>query len=159
MIGDTSLQSLALRQVTGDFVSKIADWRWYGTLTFKDYVHPAKALGALKFWSRWVARGHVHGHVWLAYAMEQTRGAGVWHFHVLLGARTPDDTLVLSAARAERQWRATSLEGGFTRIDPFKPEVGAPYYLTKTASYDVGVVCPRPSACKRGRCLDGPPPW
>lgn len=165
MIGDTSRQPYRLRQAAGDFIAAFAPWTYYATLTFDDYLFPWEAKAALKQWSRWVARDHVQTHVKLAYAMEQTKGAGIWHYHLLLDA--PDEYVpdlphkLFDREVAHAQWQASSRAGGFTRMEKFEPGLGAEYYLTKTASYDLGVVCPRiRSACRRGgRCPDGPDPF
>lgn len=161
MIGDVAWQPLALRKEAGDFVAGFADWRWYGTLTFKGYVSEAHARRALKVWSRDVAANEIHGHFSLAYTVERTKGAGIWHHHVLLGVPTPSDALVLNAARVERRWKQASFAGGFTRLEPYRLGGGAAAYLTKTYNYALGTVCPRYEArCRReGGCPDGTSPW
>lgn len=165
MIGEVATQPFALRQAAGDWIASMADWRWYATLTFDRFVSRAHALGTLKKWSRWVAREHVGAHVRLAFAMETTNGAGIWHFHLLLDALderlTDVPSRVLNPRVAEWQWMHSSYAGGFTRFELYQPSGGAAYYLTKTASYDVGIVCPRFEArCRReGGCRVGPSPF
>lgn len=165
MISDTRRQPRALQHAAGDFIAGYAPWTYYATLTFKNYVGSWQAQSALKTWSRQLAREHVRTHVKLAYAMEQTKGAGIWHYHLLFDAPVEYETDVpvgvFDREIADLQWKAASPMGGFTRFEKFEPSGAAPYYLTKTASYDVGMVCPRIlSRCRRGGgCPEDPEPW
>jgi hypothetical protein len=165
MIGDTARQSHPLRQAAGELIAGYASWTYYATLTFKDFLPQWQATAALKSWSRWLAREHIRAHVKLAYAMEQTKGAGIWHYHVLLDAPVEHETDVpmgvFDRDVAHAKWQASSHAGGFTRFERFEQGGGAANYLSKTASYDLGLLCPRiKSACRRGgRCPDGPDPF
>ena len=162
MIGDTTNLPRRLRKAAGDWLAGLAQWRWYCTLTFEDYVTQRQAMGALKRWARIVAQTQVRDHFMLAFALEKTTLAGVWHIHVLLDApeATATDYRGFMPLVAAEVWKRRCFAGGFTRIESFQPDGRAPYYLTKTASYDCGVICPRRSRCRRSvGCRGGPSPW
>lgn len=155
MIGDTSRMPRPLQGEWGQFLNR-TKWQWYGTLTFDDYVSPWEARKGLRCWARWIARTHINQHLRIAFAMEKT-GKQVWHFHVLIDA--PPHLFRPNVADAK--WKTCSWAGGFTKLEPFDPDGNAAFYLAKTKSVDVGVVCPRTRKCVRSRsgCLVGPYPF
>lgn len=161
MIVDTRFIPRERWQETGRFIRDFADWGWYATLTFDDYVHSGEALKTLKSWLRTLAREHVRDHIRVAYCIERTPLCGSWHFHLLIAAppRLRQQRFGFDVRVAHLAWRQASAAAGFTQFRRYKPGMGASFYLAATEQWEIGVVCSRRSACKRRGCTEGPSPW
>ncbi len=159
MIGSTEPLPKALRQGWANFIRRTADWEWYVTLTFRGYVQERHAMNALRKWARSLAKEQLGAHFSIVYTLERTTGAGIWHFHVLVGPALEGQRR-LTRQNIEAAWRSASFHAGFARIERFDVGGNAPHYVVKTAGFDIGIVCPRHVNCRRhAGCVRGRKPF
>lgn len=122
----------SLRDAFGRWLSELADWDWYATLTFRDPVDPrfpgwtkigwAAAHSALrKFNSALVSELGFVNPLWVACMELQKRG--VPHWHMLVGAVGDE-----SRMKWVHWWYD---HFGIARVLPYQEKLGARYYLGK----------------------------
>jgi len=124
-------QKQGLRQAWGDWLSTLADWEWFVTMTFRD---PPRSSGT---WTRpgW---GYAKG-AWEAFrkaqqpplgelawvrCFEMQQWRGVPHIHALVANSDPAITLWEMKAWCWRNY-------GMARVLPYDPTLGAGHYLCK----------------------------
>lgn len=97
------------------------NWDWYATLTFK---YPVTIRQAFKRFNKWkVGLKHAaNNHINYAMAIELSRFRGdTPHLHLFLSGTKNQKPYIW-----ERKWYQL---GGFAKIEPYNPTLGANYYL------------------------------
>ena len=127
-----------LKQAWGKWLSGLADWDWYATLTFRDPSDPdrpgwtkpgwAYAKGA---WGRFVQSLPIPlgEPIWVRM-FELQRWRGVPHIHALIGG--------VKDLRRDEAWAWWFKRYGLARILPYDPSLGAGYYLCKYVVKELG---------------------
>ena len=129
----------ALKQAWGTWISGLADWQWFATLTLRPPDEEEQARGYTK-------RGWKYAHnaydaflrqvkpalgslVWFR-ALELQKWTGVPHIHALVGGL--DNTRY--AEVASWYWQ----KYGFCRVLDYDPQLGAGFYLCKYVTKALG---------------------
>lgn len=147
----------SLRSETGRFIHNFGDWKWWATLTFRDYVSRGSAMRVFRSWLRTLAKLVYRHHLRVAWGFE-LQDREVWHIHLLL--ETPGPTSPeLEGPHLQSVWRAISGICGISKIEPFDTTRGAGWYLSKGTDWDVNVACPRTPRCRRSGCREAPGSW
>jgi hypothetical protein len=127
-MGEVYLRSETVGQASlseqwGDWLSGLAPWEWYLTLTFRDSIHPEQAD---RNWQRYLKQLQIvtHRKLQWARALEYQR-RGVIHFHALAAGGL--DRLPYNMAR--QLW-----PHGYSWIERYIPDRGATHYLGKYVS-------------------------
>jgi hypothetical protein len=125
-----------LRQAWGDWLSTLADWDWFVTMTLRDpigqgtWTKPGWA-SAKRAWLEFqnLARPALGELTWVR--MFELQGwRGVPHVHALVGNIDPTVRRMDLVDWAYRRW-------GITRVLEYDPNLGARYYLCKYLTKDV----------------------
>ena len=152
---DTDISGLQRFHV-GNLIRGLADWSWWGTLTFARTVPEDAARRALRKWLRDIAQRLVDCHFKVAYTLEAANGN--WHIHFVFDVPTRDPAVNSKALDA--LWKKDG--GGFTDISRYRPSTSnadASDYIAKTNGWDIITVCPRRSACRRKFCKVARTSW
>ena len=130
-----------LKQAWGGWLSTLATWDWWVTLTFRDLETSLDA-------PNWTKPGWGYtGHAWDRFVKElgETKGLhdlswvrgreyqhwrGVPHFHGLIGG--------VQDLRRDEAWSWWFQRYGIARIEPYNRELGAGYYLCKYVTKELG---------------------
>lgn len=132
-------QARELKQAWGTWLSGLADWNWFATLTFRD--PPADRPGwtrvgwkySGKAWNTFInqvglAKG-LHDVSWVR-CREYQYWRGVPHFHALVAG--------VSELRRDEAWQFWFENYGIARILPYDPQLGAGFYLCKYVTKELG---------------------
>ncbi len=125
-------QSAMLPEAYGEFISSLAEWNWFVTITFKEITVRDLAVTRIEEWLADI-QGAVGGKQigWLL-AEEFGRIGGRYHCHLLV-------TGVLSQQR-QFWWREAFRRFGRSEIKPFDPEQAAAFYAAKYAAKQLGLI-------------------
>jgi hypothetical protein len=127
-----ALREVAIREAWVEFLSRYP-MHWFCTLTFRNSVHPERAVKVFRLWvneinrslygKRWAQRGQ--GIYWFLAWEYQKRG--VLHFHALLG-----DTENLNDRARRLTWMDRWFElAGIARIEDIKNRAAIDRYVSK----------------------------
>lgn len=118
-----------------DFL-KVHDWRWFGTFTYKDPIHPEAADKQFRLWAKRLDErngvqsrkpaDHYRRCMWVRGLEWQKRN--VLHYHALIGnipAFSGQDERALS----ELEW--LTISGGFARIEQIESVESSIAYCAK----------------------------
>jgi len=130
-----------LKQAWGAWISGLANWDWYATLTFRDPEPEELARGytkrgwgyAVKAYKRFVEALPAPlgvGHWVRMFEYQQERG--VPHVHALLSG--------VQDLRRDEAWSWWFQRYGLARILPYDNKLGAGYYLCKYVTKELGDV-------------------
>jgi len=125
-------QSAMLPEAYGEFISTLAEWDWFVTITFKEITARDLAVARIEEWLADI-QGAVGGKQigWLL-AEEFGRIGGRYHCHLLL-------TGVQNQQR-KFWWREAFRRFGRSEITPFDPEKAAAFYAAKYAAKQLGFI-------------------
>lgn len=112
-------QRKQVRSAWGEFLQGLP-WDHYATLTFGIKSGPDFARRAFGGWIRRVEQEAGVPLLWFL-GFEDGRQLGRLHLHALVG-----NTFDVSARFMSKAWKP-----GFSRIVPYRPRLGAAYYVTK----------------------------
>lgn len=136
-----------LRQAWGDWLSRLAPWEWFVTMTLRDppagstWTRPGWAT-AKRAWTELTGRARpALGELAWVRMFEQQKGRGVPHIHALVGNCDPSVRRMDLVDWAWGRW-------GMTRVLEYDPKLGARFYLCKyvtkqMADIDFGGLTPR----------------
>lgn len=132
----------ALRQAWGDFLSGLADWEWFVTMTLRDPRPDARTPDwtkpgwgtAKRAWRELagLARPALGVLEWVRM-FELSRQRGVPHIHALVGNC---DRSVRRLDLVDWAWE----RWGMTRVLEYDPQLGARFYLCKYVSKELADV-------------------
>ena len=125
-----------LRQAWGDWLSTLADWQWFVTMTLRDpenagtWTKPGWA-SAKRAWVEFqnLARPALGELTWVRM-FELTRDRGVPHIHALVGNTDPSVRRMDMVDWAWNRW-------GIARVLEYDPQLGARFYLCKYVTKEV----------------------
>jgi len=133
-----------------------SDWTHFADLTFTNDVPEGRAMEALRWWLRALAK-HSHTHVPYVFALGY-QGNRRLHFHVLLAvaAHVP-----ISVRWLDRHWRLSDRVANFARVNVYdSTRDGVPYLANHNGHWDVNIACPRTPRCRRRNgCQEAPSSW
>ncbi len=120
-----------LKQAWGDWMSGLADWQWFVTMTLRDpkisgttWTKPGWASGK-RAWVEFQNRARpALGELTWARMFELTRDRGVPHIHALVGNTDPTVRRMDLVDWAWNRW-------GIARVLEYDPQLGARFYLCK----------------------------
>ncbi len=144
-------------QATGDFVYGICRWQWIAHLTFKN-ANQASGRSMFRTWLRFIAEEVARDHVTVAWGTENQM-RGVPHYHALLHWRW--NSTLFSPELGEKIWQRAGFNTGFAKITKYDHSLGpgGVQYAMNHQEWDLNVVCPRESRCRRKPCAAAPSPW
>jgi hypothetical protein len=131
-----------LKQAWGEWLTRLGNWDWWVTLTFRDPELEAQKLGWTKIgwgysgraWQKFTleigARKGLHDISWVR-GREYQQWRGVPHFHGLVGRVPPG---IRRMDMVDWWFR----DYGIARIEPYNHELGAGYYLCKYVTKELG---------------------
>ena len=137
-------EDVSIAQVWGDWLSTLADWDWFATMTFRDRTLEEQKAGwtkvgwgfahtALARWSTAIQEacfGDLQPR-WVG-CMEYQKSRGVPHWHLLVSN---------TGNQRRMDWVDWWYrEYGIARVLPYDSELGARYYLTKYVTKDLADV-------------------
>ncbi len=142
-----------LTHVVGEWIHNLYSWQLFATLTFATEVPGTVAFDRFTSLCRRLIRERVRRHVAVAWFIDRQR-RGVLHIHTLLAIH-PMEEGCLTVPQLDGLW-----PWGDRLIEQFNGD-GAAYYGARHSHWDINVVCPGPTACRRpGKgCLLAPGPW
>ena len=119
-----------LKQVWGEWLTGLADWEWFVTMTFRDppagttWTKPGWGY-AKRAWREFsqVTMAALDGRKWVR-CFEMQRERGVPHIHALVAGVDP---AIRRMTMVDWCW----VNYGMARILPYDPTKGAGYYLCK----------------------------
>ncbi len=131
------------KQEWGDWLSGLAEWEWFVTMTLRDPEELARATPGLATWTRpgwasakraWrdfagMARPALGALSWVRM-FETQRDRGVPHIHALVGNTDPTVRRLDLVDWCFRRW-------GITRVLEYDARLGASFYLCKYVTKDV----------------------
>jgi len=127
-----------LKQVWGEWISGLAEWDWFVTMTFRDprpsagtWTKPGWGL-AKKAWRNFleVSTPAIDARQWVR-CFEVQKWRGVPHIHALVAGVDPS---VRRMDMVDWCWR----EYGMARVLQYDPGLGAGYYLCKYLTKELG---------------------
>ena len=131
-------QALELKQAWGQWLSGLAEWDWYATLTFRDPSPEEQARGyTLRGW-KYAQRAYNEflralpaplGVKHWVRMFEFSKWRGVPHIHALISG--------VADLRRDEAWQWWFDRYGINRILPYDPKLGAGYYLCKYVTKDL----------------------
>jgi len=125
-------QRAMLPEVYGDFITKLAQWDWWVTITFRDLLPRDLAVARIEEWLADIQRAVGGKQIGWVLAEEFGRLGGRFHCHLLVtGVRTQRRTF---------WWSEAFRRFGRTDIAPFNPEKAAAYYAAKYAAKQLGYI-------------------
>jgi hypothetical protein len=129
--GRRRAQQALLPNAFGEFITGLATWAWFVTITFKnDAPSRDAALKAIKEWLADIQAAAGARSIGWVVAEEFGRVGGRWHCHLLVSG--------VSALRRQFWWREAFRRFGRTRIEPFDPDRAAAFYAAKYAAKSFG---------------------
>lgn len=132
-------QARELKQAWGTWLTGLADWQWFVTLTFRDPSPEEIARGYTKRGWGYAQKAYSQflgmlqpalGALYWFKALEYQAWRGVPHIHALIGGL--ENTRY--AEVAAWYWQ----KYGFCRILDYDPELGAGFYLCKYVTKELG---------------------
>jgi hypothetical protein len=121
-----------LPKAYGEFISTLAEWDWFVTITFREVTARDLAVARIEEWLADI-QGAVGGkQIGWMLAEEFGRLGGRYHCHLLV-------TGVVNQTRTF-WWREAFRRFGRTVIDPFDPQEAAAYYAAKYAAKELGFI-------------------
>jgi len=121
-----------LPEAYGQFISTVAEWDWFVTITFREIIVRDLAVARIEEWLADI-QGAVGGKQigWLL-AEEFGRMGGRYHCHLL----------VTGVAEQSRKfwWREAFRRFGRSEIRPFNPGQAAAFYTAKYAAKQLGFI-------------------
>ncbi len=159
-----------VRKAGTGFLRKFA-WDDVWTLTLRGSVPHPRARQMVNRWLNTMATEVLRAHFRTAWVIEGFRPGEHYHAHLLIqllegvGADTaPADPAWLSTGRGAHErlandaWHNTDRAAGFTLRQPYvragREEDSIEDYIGKEAAWDMTIVCPRRSRCKRRHGCD-----
>jgi len=125
-------QRATLPQAYGEFISALAEWHWFVTITFREVIARDLAVARIEEWLADI-QGAVGGkQIGWMMAEEFGRLGGRYHCHLLV-------TGVVNQRR-NFWWREAFRRFGRTEIDPFDPQQAAAFYAAKYAAKQLGLI-------------------
>lgn len=122
-----STVSQELKECWGNFLSGLAEWQWFVTMTFRERVG---LWAAQRLWARfWTEEQRVLGRLDWVRCSEYQHWRGVPHYHALVTGMS-DYYWHSAQCRILAKEMANDI-AGFTRILEYDPALGASYYLAK----------------------------
>lgn len=121
-----------LKQAWGEWLSGLAVWHWYATLTFRDPSPGETSRGYNKRGIGYAKRAWVlfiqslpviFSQIYWVRMFEYQHWRGVPHIHALIGG--------VQDLRRDEAWKWWFDRYGIARILPYDPGLGAGYYLCK----------------------------
>jgi len=116
----------------GEFLSKLADWDWFVTITFRDILPRDLAIARIEEWLADIQAGVGGKQIGWILAEEFGRIGGRYHCHML----------VTGVGRERRKfwWSEAFRRFGRSEIRPFDPQRAAAFYAAKYAAKQLGEI-------------------
>ena len=111
------------------------DWDWFATITFREEIETVTARGRVRAFLQTIERTYKrHVGAFIVYEMHKYRGDDprrrlIPHVHMLV-ANVHD-------VYRRWAWSVCFQRNGRTRIEPFKKDLGAAYYVTKYVTKEI----------------------
>ena len=129
-----------LKQAWGKWLSGLADWDWYATLTFREPSEEEQRRGYTQRGWAYAKRAYnqflaslpmslIVNHHWVRM-FEFQRWRGVPHIHALISG--------VADLRRDEAWAWWFARYGINRILPYDPTLGAGFYLCKYVVKELG---------------------
>ena len=114
----------------GEFIAGLAQWDWWGTITFRNEVPcPDAGVKRVESWLDDVAKSAAPS---MGYVLAEEFGGlgGRFHCHFLLSG--------VKDLRRTFWWSELFRRFGYSEIKPFDPDQGAAFYTAKYAAKQLG---------------------
>jgi hypothetical protein len=125
-------QRAMLPDAYGEFLSKLAEWDWFVTITFRDILPRDLAIARVQEWLADIQAQVGGKQIGWILAEEFGRIGGRYHCHML----------VTGAGKERRKfwWSEAFRRFGRSEIRPFDPQKAAAFYAAKYAAKQLGEI-------------------
>lgn len=125
-------QRAVLPEVYGQFISALAEWDWFVTITFREIVVRDLAVARIEEWLADIQAAAGGKQIGWLLAEEFGRAGGRYHCHLLITG---------VAAQSRRFWWSEAFRRfGRSEISPFNPEQAAAFYAAKYTAKQLGLI-------------------
>jgi len=125
-------QRAMLPEAYGAFISALAEWDWFVTITFREIIPRDLAMARIEEWLADIQGAVGAKHIGWLLAEEFGRLGGRYHCHLLVSG-------VLNQLR-KFWWREAHRRFGRSQIKPFDPQQAAAFYAAKYAAKQLGFI-------------------
>ncbi len=125
-------QRETLPDAYGEFLSKLADWDWFVTITFRDILPRDLAIARIEEWLADIQAGVGGKQIGWILAEEFGRIGGRHHCHMLVTG--------VGKERRKFWWNEAFRRFGRSEIRPFDPRKAAAFYAAKYAAKQLGQI-------------------
>jgi len=130
--GRRSQQRAALPEAYGEFISTLALWDWFVTLTFREAIVRDLAVTRIEAWLADIQAAVGGKQIGWLLAEEFGRMGGRYHCHLLVTG--------VEGQTRKFWWSEAFRRFGRSEIRPFNPEQAAAFYAAKYAAKQLGFI-------------------
>jgi len=116
----------------GEFLSKLAKWNWFVTITFREIPPRDLAIARIEEWLADIQAGVGGKQIGWILAEEFGRIGGRYHCHMLVTG--------VGKERRKFWWSEAFRRFGRSEIRPFDPQLAAAFYAAKYAAKQLGFI-------------------